>query len=225
MIIDYKYHVTSLVAVFMALGIGIVIGSLLVGESFVTGVIGEQENLVQRIEEEYLSIKNEARLQKTEMEKLAQENAYYRQYADATLSYLIKGCLEGKRIVLVEDGVQTPEVIIENLRLSGAEIIYADRFPEEEGLTASGAAQGPTVLIRVSENYPEQTTSAPDTPSAALQELLEAGTPIYNLVLGENEKKFLKTQGLGRVYYIPLLDSIPEQVALILDIAESGLEP
>lgn len=224
MIIDIKYHVSSLVAVFMALGIGIVIGSLLVGESFVTGVIEEQENLVERIEEEYLSIKNEARLQKAEMEQLAQENEYYRQYADATLSYLIKGCLEGKRIVLVEDGVQTPQAIIENLRLSGAEIIYANALTEFEP-AAAGEEQGPAVLIRVSESYPEEEASSLISPTAALQGFLQAGAPIYNLILGDAESKYLKTQGLDRVYYIPPAESIPAQVALILSIAESGIQP
>ena len=58
MIVDFKYHIASLVAVFMALGIGVIIGSSVLGESIVRNIVAEQELLITRLEEDYDGLKS-----------------------------------------------------------------------------------------------------------------------------------------------------------------------
>ncbi|PKM89035.1 MAG: hypothetical protein CVU87_06240 [Firmicutes bacterium HGW-Firmicutes-12] len=231
MIVDFKYHVTTLVSVFMALGIGIGIGSLLVGESFVTSVLDEQEVLVQRLEVEFLNLKSEAKLQKDEIEVLKYKNEYYKQYADYTLPQLISGCLDGKKIVLLESkDVQTPEDFLGNLKISGVEVIHANKLLNDAGLEDGDYAtyislvnkdefiKDLAAIIQVSSNLSEQKAFAQKIPTTITQSLRDEGIDVYNLIVGVDYEKELASNK-EEVYFITEGDSIPEQVALILAIS------
>ncbi|MGI6226402.1 MAG: copper transporter, partial [Peptococcales bacterium] len=43
MVIDFRYHVASIVAIFIALALGILIGSTLVGQDFLANLAEEQK--------------------------------------------------------------------------------------------------------------------------------------------------------------------------------------
>jgi hypothetical protein len=227
MIVDFKYHVTTLISVFMALGIGIIIGSLLVGESFVTSVLDEQVLLVHRLEVEYLNIKNEAKLQKDELELLKNTNEYYKQYAKNTLPQLISGCLVGKKIVLLENkDVQIPESFLDNLKISGVEIIDANKLLKEAGLGDGDYAtyindlnkdefiKDLAAIIQVSSNLSEQKAFTQKIPTTITRALREEGINVYNLIVGVDSHQELASEKDGN-YFISAEDSIPEQVALI----------
>ena len=56
MIFDIKYHIASLVAIFLALGIGILIGTSMIGSDAITK---QQKNMIEGIEKEFTILREE----------------------------------------------------------------------------------------------------------------------------------------------------------------------
>lgn len=225
MIIDFKYHVTTLVSVFMALGIGIVIGSLIVGESFVTTVVNEQESIVQKLEGEYQIIKNEAKLQKDEMNALKKTNDYYKQYINSTLPKLIGGCLTGTKIAVVDNQeVQAPEYLLNNLRLGGAEILLQHGLPEvsEIDISLYETVRDLDAIILVSKNISER-KSVKEVQAFIKQSFVKERPAVYNLIIGTRDDSAPAALEHDEIYYLDSIDpngSISELVQLIFNIAE-----
>lgn len=119
--IDLKYHITSLIAVFLALGVGILIGSTVVGGNV---LVDQQKKMIDRLEEQFYVLK--------EREKdLVEENKYknqiisnYENYSQAVLPLLVKNRLAGYRIAVVVSGDRDiPAGMLNALSIAGAEII------------------------------------------------------------------------------------------------------
>lgn len=127
MIIDGKYHAASLIAVFLALGIGIIIGCLMVGDGFTDNIVAKQEEIINRLESDYNYFKKEARTNTEEMEKIKGQSECYKEYALYSLPYVLKDKLSGKRIAIIEK-TPTPDLFLENLKLAGADIISITSF-------------------------------------------------------------------------------------------------
>ena len=53
--IDLKYHIASIVAVFLALGLGVIIGSTIVGDDL---LVDQQQKLIERLEEQFYTLKD-----------------------------------------------------------------------------------------------------------------------------------------------------------------------
>lgn len=229
MIIDFKYHLASLVAVFMALGIGIVIGSLVVGESFVNSVINEQESLVQRLESDYLALKKEAQIYKEEAVALRKCNEDYMQYIHKTLPALISGKLAGKRIAVVESiDAQTPGYFLDNLRLSGAEILLTNQLFDDTSLEVGKSIleQPLDALILVSWNSADQIKKLTrQIQSIIAHRFPESDIRVFNIITGGSIDTPAVTEHLDGVFYFDSADCVPQQAALIFALAEndSGL--
>lgn len=124
MIIDSKYHAASLVAVFLALGVGIIIGSVMVGETLVENIVHEQEGIIQRLELDYISLKEEAKLSREEIVSLNRTIKYYQDYTQKMLPQLVKGKLTGRKVAIVEAGtIKTPDIFLSTLRIADAQIL------------------------------------------------------------------------------------------------------
>jgi len=126
MIVDFKYHIASLVAVFMALGIGVMIGSSVLGESLVRDIVAEQELLISRLEEDYDSLKAELAITREEIKRQKAIISDYQRYAEDTLAHILKDRLKGKKIALVVNPLSTDaagDLIRNGLELSGAELL------------------------------------------------------------------------------------------------------
>ena len=112
--IDYRYHIGSLVAVFLALLLGILIGIGLVGNP------QEVERMVERLRKD-----NEVKAA-----EIAQLNESQRQsdmLGRETVAAIIAGRLQGKRIAIVVDhdfgDDPTPDVLRGTLKAAGATIV------------------------------------------------------------------------------------------------------
>ena len=92
---DFRYHVASLIAVFIALVIGILVGIGLSGKGFVSDA--ERKNLENRISE-LTSDRDAARTQLADANRRQTATAHY---ADQTYLALVRGRLEKKRIAVV----------------------------------------------------------------------------------------------------------------------------
>ncbi|HHZ20745.1 MAG TPA: copper transporter [Firmicutes bacterium] len=131
MIIDLRYHIASLVAVFLALGIGILIGSALLGND---ALVLEQEKMLSRLEQEFNRVKDELRAHQETIKKQEMALEVDHQFHKVILPYLLKGQLQDRRIVLV----RTTEVIDMNLakelaallRSAGAEVTSITSFSQ-----------------------------------------------------------------------------------------------
>jgi len=58
-VFDFRYHMASLIAVFLALGLGILFGCSIIGGEFNEIMILEQREWIERLEKDYLAIRDD----------------------------------------------------------------------------------------------------------------------------------------------------------------------
>ncbi len=122
---DFRYHVASLIAVFIALVIGILIGIGLSGKGFVSDA--ERKNLEHQISE-LTSDRDTARSQ---LADATRRQAAMAHYADQTYLALVKGRLEKKRIAVVFLGSVNQTVdtaVTQAIRAAGGRILRLRAF-------------------------------------------------------------------------------------------------
>ncbi|GAV25642.1 hypothetical protein ciss_15750 [Carboxydothermus islandicus] len=134
MIIDFKYHIASLIAVFLALGLGIFIGTSLgydnrIGEA----ILNQQKQLTQGIEKRLDELKKKNDELEAINEELEVTNKVLKQYQEETLPVLVKGKLTGKKVAIVVTGYYgLNDEVKEVLKKAGAEIVsITEIIPEE----------------------------------------------------------------------------------------------
>lgn len=150
---DMRYHIVSLVGVFLALAIGIMLGSSIENRGLLKK---QQERLVKSIEEDIAAIrKKNADLQK-ELESL-------KEYEDSILPALIKNKLKDRKIALVyfsDAGSQTlKSTTVETLEKAGAQVEEVALNRKSLLNTKSGALGG----------FAEELTKAPGPVVAQLK--------------------------------------------------------
>ncbi|MCL6588982.1 MAG: copper transporter [Firmicutes bacterium] len=121
MIVDMRYHVASLVAVFLALGLGIIIGANL-GVS----VNPHFEQQISQLEQTYSKIRADQKNIEKEMQIKNSELEIARQFQNAIIPSLISNRLIGKRIAVIRtnDSVdfKYAKQLVTILRQTGADI-------------------------------------------------------------------------------------------------------
>lgn len=127
MIVDFKYHMASLVAVFLALGLGIFMGSTVLGESLVGNLVEEQEHIVRRLEADYEVLKEELKISRQEIKKQKEINDAYQRYAEETLPFMLKDKLKGRRVAVIEHTMLEKtqvSLFTKGLELAGAQLFF-----------------------------------------------------------------------------------------------------
>lgn len=119
--IDFRYHVVSLVAVFLALAVGIVLGAGPLRENLGDQLTGQVEQL--RAEQDRL---------RTENEDLAARNDQLASFTASAAPELVKGGLASTRVAVITDDDSTDPVLQRTDAL----------------LREAGAVQGPRILLR-----------------------------------------------------------------------------
>lgn len=106
---DLRYHVASLSAIFLSLGIGIVIGTAFVGSP----LVAKQTGMLHRLETHVSELREESRERERTEEALAQVAAQ-----------TVAGVLKNKRVLLVQTGDYTDATLAarESLELAGATV-------------------------------------------------------------------------------------------------------
>lgn len=118
--IDYKYHVTSLVAIFLALGIGILIGSMALNNDFMGK---QQEILINRLEGDFQQLRMQNGLTRSELAAANEKANNYQELCRDMMPALIKEKLENYRVVVIQtnDSCNLDD-IIKPLETAGAEV-------------------------------------------------------------------------------------------------------
>ncbi|NLJ72743.1 MAG: copper transporter [Syntrophomonadaceae bacterium] len=119
--IDIKYHIASIVAVFLALGLGILIGSTIVGDEI---LVDQQKKMLDRLEEQFTLIKDRET-------QLISDNNYkdevinnYENFSQILLPPLVKGRLEGEKVaIVVTNNTDIPSGLINTLTIAGAKVV------------------------------------------------------------------------------------------------------
>ncbi|ATW23783.1 copper transporter [Candidatus Formimonas warabiya] len=118
--IDYKYHVTALVAIFLALGIGILIGSMIIGDEFVGN---QQKLLIDRLEIDFQQMRVQNGLTKGQLAAANETMEIYQKFCQQIMPVLIQDKLQSYRVVVVQTNSSCNlNDIINPLKISGAEI-------------------------------------------------------------------------------------------------------
>ena len=135
--ISLRYHIVSLVAVFLALALGIVVGSTVLQEGTVSALRATSQEVRQRSEEN-----------RTENLALKQDKAHLEAFGAAVLPDLVRDRLDGRSVVLVDtDKVDSGmrDSVRKVLEDAGAEVDGQITFADERlalGADSDRAAMG-----------------------------------------------------------------------------------
>lgn len=124
--VDFRFHVSSLVAIFLALGIGILIGTTLVGDDV---LVKEQKLIVDRLEQDFELLREQNRLSQKEIAVFKNSNDNYQRFAQEILPIVLKDRLKGQDIaIVVTNGYAATEGLEHGLKLAGANIVSVSRI-------------------------------------------------------------------------------------------------
>ncbi|MBO8125901.1 MAG: copper transporter [Firmicutes bacterium] len=98
MLIDYRYHIMTLVAVFLALGLGVLIGGALFSDE---SLLESQAELVKRLEQDFRSLRAENQRLSQSLNLLRLDLNRQRQFSQWLLPKAVAGRLEGQSFALV----------------------------------------------------------------------------------------------------------------------------
>lgn len=132
MIIDVRYHIASLAAVFLALGLGILVGTAALGERV---VVKQQGELIDRLEKDVTRMTNERRDLQRELTQSKADLRNADRFGRAVLPFLISDRLYGKQVAVIRlnptaDNRQTDDLLAV-LRRAGAEVTTTLTFLED----------------------------------------------------------------------------------------------
>ncbi len=99
MIIDYKYHIASLVAVFLALGVGILIGSTILGND---ALIDYQKQVTNGLENQLQTLRETNETVQARANTLETDANMHKEFEKQVLPLLTAGKLTGKTFAIVE---------------------------------------------------------------------------------------------------------------------------
>jgi hypothetical protein len=120
--IDFKYHITSLVAVFLALAIGILIGSTMVGGDV---LVEQQKLMVDQLEEDFRLFRDQNRALREELSAIRHTTDLYQTYAREIMPTMITGRLKEMTLGIINiGGEEIPQGLLDTLRLAGSKVNY-----------------------------------------------------------------------------------------------------
>ncbi len=121
MIIDLKYHIATLVAVFLALGLGIFIGNTLLGSD---AVLEQQQQIADSLERQLEEIRAENKIIEDRANRLELECGAQKTFAREVFPLLVNERIMGKNLAIIETNPYGfPEGLAETLRVAGAKVV------------------------------------------------------------------------------------------------------
>ncbi|NLJ99783.1 MAG: copper transporter [Clostridia bacterium] len=118
--IDVKYHLVSIIAIFCALALGLFIGSNLVGNDI---LVEQQKEVVASLEQEFNLLREQNKITQQETAELKASIEKYRSFGVQVLPLIVGGQLEGKKVAVIETNAQgLADNVVQVLNMSGAEV-------------------------------------------------------------------------------------------------------
>lgn len=124
--VDLRYHLVSLIAVFLSLGLGILVGSALVPN---TVLIDRQNRMISRLEKDFAKIRQENKI-------VDRQNKIHLEFQKEVKSFLIKNKLKNTKVLIIKSSENLSDSfcfsLVNLLNESGAEqvsyLIMKDRL-------------------------------------------------------------------------------------------------
>jgi hypothetical protein len=133
--IDFKYHITSLVAIFLALAIGILVGSTMVGGDM---LVEQQKLMVDQLEEDFRIFRDQNRVLREELSAIRLASDLYQTYAQEIMPAMVAGRLDGMNLAILNTGgEEIPYGLLDTLGLAGSNIYYYVDIDSLEHLEAT----------------------------------------------------------------------------------------
>lgn len=115
-----KYYLILIVAIFLSLGLGMIIGISLESKDILER---QQTMIAQQLEEEFISIRNEKRQLEEQINSLEESQKNTEKLCDVLFTSLVQNRLEGLKVAIVETSDKNDySSLIQLLKLSGASI-------------------------------------------------------------------------------------------------------
>lgn len=150
MFFNLRYHIVSLVAVFLALGLGILIGTALPGNE---ALVSQQLLLTSSLEKQLGALKQKNDSLQARISSLEMNNSIQREFESQVLPALVADKLNGRRIAIIDtSGCRSTGDLAGILKMSGAAIHSITTF---KGLGTGNRAQ---LLNKL--NWPEMNDKA-----------------------------------------------------------------
>lgn len=119
--IDIRYHIASIVAVFLALGLGILIGSTIVGDDL---LVDQQKKVIDRLEQQFEDLRTREAELTADSEYKSNIINKYENYSQAVQPLLIQGHLKNYKVALVVCGDSDMPASLQNtLSVAGAQVV------------------------------------------------------------------------------------------------------
>src|SRR5947209_4879762 len=131
--ISFRYHLVTIVSVFLALAVGVLLG----GTVFDTGLANTLDLQVRQLQQSV----NQYRTTIADLERKA---AQWQQYGDQTLAALIANRLDGRSVVIVTDQAVDPSTFAaaqQSLKGAGASIVAVVQVNAKMALTNASDRQ------------------------------------------------------------------------------------
>ncbi|ADU51268.1 hypothetical protein Tmar_1155 [Thermaerobacter marianensis DSM 12885] len=182
-----RYHLLTLMAVFLALGVGIFIGAGMLDDR---ALLERQQALIRSLEEDFAALRRDTAVLRRENRRLSAELARYGQAEQALASLAVEGRLSGRRVALVILGDAGAPLAQEAGRL----------------LQAAAARPGARLVVdpglaRLDDRWPEVAAAALGMPGAGPQRLARAvaGTLVEALGAPAGVNAPAQVEGLAAV--------------------------
>lgn len=152
--IDLRYHIASIVAVFLALALGILIGSTIVSDNL---IVEQQKKMIDRLEEQFYALRDSEAVLTAENQRQSKIISNYENYSQTLSTSLINGKLEGLQIgVIITGDSDLPAGMINALASADADILSKTVVLSGLGLHDQG------VCDRVREFYGLEASATKD---------------------------------------------------------------
>jgi hypothetical protein len=215
--IDFRYHLVSIVAVFLALAIGLVLGSTQLQGTVVDGLKATSDSLSRQL--------NDAQAQRA---AYSDQVSADESFAQANESVLLKNLLSGERVVLVTDvgaDTGTTSALIAAAKQAGASItgtialqspFNSTSTSNESALNSLTTAQASSDNISLSQSSVQQQAAQ----LIATASVAKATAPAAALTLGQAQSTLNSYQQAG---YISLTGSPAETATLAIIVAPASV--
>ncbi|MBS4023099.1 MAG: copper transporter [Dethiobacter sp.] len=126
-----KDHIISLVAVFLALGLGILIGSGMSDDMLVK----QQRLIIDQMSKDFRSLRSERMDLEARVQLLTRDLYFWGQYQNALYPRLVNGMLENKKAAIICHGIPLIQGIVDILSDAGAQLTMLAVIDPDEGWT------------------------------------------------------------------------------------------
>jgi hypothetical protein len=112
-VVSFRFHLVSIVAVFMALGLGVLTGTTVINRGLVARLEGQTEDLRQRTEDA-----------EAELTRLQAEVEGWSAYGEETMDLIVTGRLDGQRVVVItQEGTDDASIdgVLRALRMAAGD--------------------------------------------------------------------------------------------------------